>query len=81
MATDQDTKQRPKRLTGAESKARTPELLLDVAAETVAQKGYAGASVEEIAESAGYSIGALHSNFGGKQELSLELLRSRATTR
>ncbi|MFG2961201.1 TetR/AcrR family transcriptional regulator [Streptomyces sp. NPDC048291] len=81
MTTGQDAKARPKRLTRAESKARTRELLLDAAAETFAQKGYAGASVEEIAESAGYSIGALYSNFGGKQELFLELLKSRATGR
>jgi AcrR family transcriptional regulator len=70
-----------KRLTRAESKARTRERLLDAAARTFARKGYAGASVEEIAESAGYSIGALYSNFGGKQELFLELMAGRASRR
>ena len=70
-----------KRLTRAESKARTMERLLDAAARTFARKGYAGASVEEIAESAGYSIGALYSNFGGKQELFLELMSRRADRR
>lgn len=72
---------RPKRLTRAEAKARTRELLLDAAAETFARKGYGGASVEEIAENAGYSIGALYSNFGGKEQLFLELLGTRATSR
>jgi AcrR family transcriptional regulator len=70
-----------KRLTRAESKARTRERLLDAAARTFARKGYAGASVEEIAQSAGYSIGALYSNFGGKQELFLELMSGRASRR
>lgn len=70
-----------KRLTRAESKARTRERLLDAAARTFAHKGYAGASVEEIAQSAGYSIGALYSNFGGKQDLFLELMSSRASRR
>jgi AcrR family transcriptional regulator len=70
-----------RRLTRAESKARTRERLLDAAARTFARKGYAGASVEEIAQSAGYSIGALYSNFGGKQELFLELMSGRASRR
>src|SRR5919108_3500916 len=70
-----------RRLTRAESKARTRELLLDSAARTFARKGFAGASVEEIAESAGFSIGAVYSNFGGKEELFLELLSARASGR
>jgi len=61
------------RLTRAEAKSRTRALLLEAAAKTFARKGYAGASVEEIAEGAGFSIGALYSNFGGKEELFLEL--------
>lgn len=59
---DNEKMPRPKRLTRAEAKARTRELLLDAAAETFARKGYDGASVEEIADKAdkaGYSIGAL----------------------
>ena len=61
------------RLTRAESRARTRGLLLDAAARTFARKGYAGASVEEIAEAAGFSIGALYSNFANKEDLFLEL--------
>lgn len=64
---------RRKRLTRVEAKARTRQLLLDAAAQTFARKGFAGASVEEIAESAGFSIGALYSNFANKEELFLEL--------
>jgi AcrR family transcriptional regulator len=66
-----------RRLTRAEAKARTREQLLGAAARVFAQKGFAGASVEEIAESAGYSTGALYSNFSSKEQLFLELLSAR----
>ena len=68
---------RPRRLTRAEAKARTREQLLDAAAHVFARKGFAGASVEEIAASAGYSTGALYSNFESKEQLFLELLSAR----
>lgn len=68
-----------RRLTRAEAKARTREQLLAAAARVFARKGYAGASVEDIAESAGYSTGALYSNFDGKQQLFLELMTARRT--
>jgi AcrR family transcriptional regulator len=71
----------PRRLTRAEAKLRTRELLLDSAARTFARKGFTGASVEEIAESAGFSIGALYSNFSNKEQLFLELLSARANSR
>ena len=70
-----------KRLTRAQAKGRTRERLLDAAAQTFARKGYAGATVEEIAEAAGYTIGALYAHFGGKQELFLELMSSRTSRR
>ena len=70
-----------KRLTRAEAKAKTRERLLEAAAQTFARKGYAGATVEEIAEAAGHTIGALYAHFGGKQELFLELMSSRASRR
>ena len=71
----------PKRLTRAEAKARTRERLLDAAARIFARKGYAGATVEEIDEAAGYTIGALYAHFGGKREMFLELMSSRASRR
>ncbi|KIF77882.1 TetR family transcriptional regulator [Streptomyces sp. 150FB] len=76
-----DDEPRPRRLTRAETKARTRSLLLDAAARVFARKGYAGASVEEIAESAGFSTGALYSNFASKDELFIELLSSRSSSR
>lgn len=69
------------RLTRAQAKARTRESLLEAAATVFASKGIAGASVEEIAEQAGFSIGALYSNFAGKEDLFLELMSSRAHER
>jgi len=76
-----DAAPRWQRLTRAEAKARTREQLLDAAARTFARKGYTGASVEEIAESAGYSIGALYSNFASKEQLFLELMAARGERR
>jgi AcrR family transcriptional regulator len=42
---------------------------------TFVNKGLAATSVEDIAEAAGYTRGAFYSNFNGKPELLLELLR------
>jgi len=76
-----DLQPRKRRLTRAEARARTRELLLDAAARIFARKGFAGASVEEIAEDAGFTIGALYSNFSGKQQLFLELMARGAQDR
>src|SRR6266536_3616273 len=57
------------RLTRAERRAQTRDQLLEAAARVFARKGYAGASVDDIAEEAGFTVGALYSNFSGKQEL------------
>ncbi|MFI7583480.1 TetR/AcrR family transcriptional regulator [Kocuria sp. M1N1S27] len=66
------------RLTRGQSQAQTRERILAVASDVVAQYGYEGASVERIAESAGYSKGAFYSNFASKDELLRELLRDYA---
>ena len=68
---------RPRRLSRDESRAETRQRLLDAARETFAQKGFHGASVEEIAERAGFSRGAFYSNFEDKDELFLALLDER----
>jgi AcrR family transcriptional regulator len=72
---------KPRRLTRAETRAQTRERLLDAAAEVFARKGYGAASVEEIAESAGFSVGAVYSNFSGKEHLFSELMAERAAGR
>jgi AcrR family transcriptional regulator len=79
--TGSEANSRRHRLTRAEAKARTREQLLDAAAQVFARKGYSGASVEEIAEAAGYSTGALYSNFDSKQELFIELMSERRSRR
>jgi AcrR family transcriptional regulator len=64
----------PKRETRAEKQARTRAELLETAAKVFARRGYKGASIEEIAEEAGYSHGAVYSNFDGKADLFLAVL-------
>ena len=61
-------------LTREESRQLTRTRLLDAAATVFAEHGYRRASVEEIASQAGYTIGALYSNFSGKEELLLAFL-------
>ena len=70
---EQPVPSRPARLTRGQSRARTRERLLASAAVVFAREGYAGASVDRIAEEAGYSKGALYSNFASKEELFFEL--------
>src|SRR6476660_2933758 len=62
------------RLTREQSKANTRERLLIAARRVFARHGFHGASVEEIASEAGFSTGALYSNFDGKQDLFLALM-------
>ena len=62
------------RLSRQESRLETRTKLLDSAAQLFARGGYEGASVDLIAESAGYSKGAFYSNFESKEAIFLELL-------
>jgi AcrR family transcriptional regulator len=62
------------RLTREQSKAATRDRLLAAARRVFAARGFHGASVEEIAAEAGYSTGALYSNFDGKEDLFLALM-------
>jgi AcrR family transcriptional regulator len=65
---------KPVRLTREQNRAQTRERILASAATVFAREGYGGASVDRIAEEAGYSKGALYSNFTSKDELFLELV-------
>jgi AcrR family transcriptional regulator len=56
-----------------ETQERTRERLLEAAAKVFARRGYHRATVDEIASEAGFTIGALYSNFAGKEELFLAL--------
>ncbi len=62
------------RLTRAESHAQTRERLLVAARQVFARHGFGGASVDMIAEEAGYSKGAIYSNFETKEAILVELL-------
>ncbi|MCP3714642.1 TetR/AcrR family transcriptional regulator [Paraburkholderia sp. CNPSo 3281] len=63
------------RLTREQSRDQTRERLLDAAQAMFMKKGVVGASVEDIAHAAGYTRGAFYSNFSGKSDLLVELLR------
>lgn len=58
----------------AERKRETREALTMAAMAVFARDGYHGASLEGIAGEAGYSKGAVYSNFGGKAELFLAVM-------
>src|SRR5436309_12969692 len=62
-----------RRLTRAESQANTRAELIAAAARVFRRCGYERASIAEIAEEAGYSHGAVYSNFEGKEDLFLAL--------
>jgi AcrR family transcriptional regulator len=67
--------QAPRRLSREEKKAETRQRLLISAARLFAKKGYEGATIEEIAEEAGFSRGAFYSNFESKNDLLRSLLQ------
>jgi len=67
------TAQRPIRLSRQERRAQTREQLLDAAAAVFARLGYRGASLEEVAAEAGFTKGAVYSNFATKADLFLAL--------
>jgi AcrR family transcriptional regulator len=57
------------KLTPERRREMTRQTLVEAAAEVFARKGFYGASLEEIAEAAGFTRGAIYSNFGNKEEL------------
>jgi AcrR family transcriptional regulator len=59
--------------TRAESQIQTRERLIDTAARVFARRGYHAATLDEVAREAGYSTGAVYSNFSGKEDLFLAL--------
>jgi AcrR family transcriptional regulator len=57
------------RLTRERRRELTREALLAAARHVFAQRGFTGASLEEIAETAGFTRGAIYKNFANKEEL------------
>jgi TetR/AcrR family transcriptional regulator, transcriptional repressor of aconitase len=70
-----------KRLTREESRAQTRATLMAVGREHFIRYGLGGAVAEKIAEDAGYSRGALYSNFDGKEDLFLAVIREEQVRR
>ncbi len=66
-----------KRLSREETRALTRQRLLQAAEEVFSERGFHGASIEEIVERAGYTSGAFYSNFESKEELFLALFDAR----
>jgi AcrR family transcriptional regulator len=64
------------RLSRDESKARTRADLIAAARRVFLARGFHAATLEEIAEAAGFSKGAVYSNFAGKDDLFLALLEA-----
>jgi AcrR family transcriptional regulator len=58
-------------------RAQTREDLLDAAARVIARRGFSGASVEAVSAEAGFSTGAVYSNFDSKEALFLALYEER----
>lgn len=67
------------RLNREQSQEQTRQRLIAAACRLVAERGFAAASVRDIAEAAGYSQGAFYSNFAGKEELLLDILKRHKT--
>ncbi|MET0885000.1 MAG: TetR/AcrR family transcriptional regulator [Mycetocola sp.] len=64
------------RATRAERQAQTRERLIGVAREMFLADGYAATSLDKVAIKAGFSKGAVYSNFSGKEELCMAVLDS-----
>lgn len=70
-----------KRLTRPEQNERNRTLVLDAARRIFLARGYHSATVEEIADEAGFSRGVVYSQFGAKADLFLALLERRMDER
>jgi len=57
------------KLTRERRRQQTRDVLIAAATEVFARRGYEGASLEEIAEMAGFTRGAIYKNFAGKEDL------------
>jgi AcrR family transcriptional regulator len=71
----------PQVLTREENRERTRSALLASAAKVFAQRGYDGATLDEVAADAGYTKGAVYANFENKEGLFLAMLDERFAVR
>jgi AcrR family transcriptional regulator len=64
------------KVTRAERQAQTRERLIQVAREMFLSDGYAATSLDKVAVRAGFSKGAVYSNFAGKEQLCMAVFDS-----
>lgn len=57
------------KLTPERRRQQTRDVLIAAATEVFARRGFEGASLEEIAETAGFTRGAIYKHFDGKEDL------------
>ena len=57
------------KLTPERRRQQTRDALIAAATEVFARRGFEGAALEEIAETAGFTRGAIYKNFDGKEDL------------
>lgn len=69
------------RLTRKEKQAHTRSCLMQSAAKVFARRGLQSASIDEVAEDAGFTKGAFYANFKNKEELFLAMLDERFAER
>ncbi len=81
MAQPIGERRKSKRLTREEKKALTRSRLLEAAEEVFLRRGFHRAGLEEVAEEAGFTRGAVYSNFASKDDLFLALLDERIEQR
>ncbi len=65
------------RLTRAEQRERTRYCLVQAAAKVFSRRGYEKASLDEVAEEAGFTKGAVYSNFASKEDLFFAVYEAR----
>ena len=58
----------------SERRERTRAALVDAAARVYARRGFAGATLDEVAAEAGFTKGAVYAHFGNKEQLLLAVL-------
>jgi AcrR family transcriptional regulator len=63
-------------MTAERRKQQTREYLLEAAAQVFAEQGFHGATLDEVAARAGFTKGAVYSNFKSKDDLFLALIEA-----
>lgn len=77
QGTQLDHSRPARRLSRPETQALTRRRLLDAAADVFGERGFRSASLTDVADRAGYTIGAVYSNFPTKDALFHALMRER----